>query len=103
VPRKVRESLLRCAADRAWGFAAAASNGAGGWLGPGHGRDEKGGDLFIGDECACQRPKRPTTTSRSKRRPREQRTVGEAWNGLAVRWALAGRLVARGGADSEAF
>jgi hypothetical protein len=54
VPRKVRESLLRCAADRAWGFAAAASNGAGGWLGPGHGRDEKGGDLFIGDECACQ-------------------------------------------------
>jgi hypothetical protein len=49
VPRKVGESLLGCAANRARGFAAAASNGTGGRLGPGHGRDEKDGDLFIGD------------------------------------------------------
>jgi hypothetical protein len=39
-------------------------------LSPGHDRDEKGGDRFIGDERACQRPKRPTATSRSMRWPR---------------------------------
>jgi hypothetical protein len=65
---------------------------------------QEGGDLFIGDKGACQRPKRPTATSRSKRRPREERTAGEAWNGPAVLWVLAGRPArgARRGQDFEA-
>jgi hypothetical protein len=52
---------------------------------PRHGRDRKGGDLFIGDKCACQRPKRPMVTSRSKRRPRQECTAGGTSDRPAVR------------------
>jgi hypothetical protein len=84
VQGKVGEGLLWCAADRAWSslrlpaMAPVAAR-------PRHGRDEKGGDLFIGDKCACQRPKRPTETSRSKRRPRQECTAGETLDRPAVR------------------
>jgi hypothetical protein len=78
VQGKVGKGLLWCAADRAWSsprlpaMAPAAAQ-------PRHGWDEKGGDLFIGDKCACQRPKRSTTTSSSKRRPRQECTAGGRW------------------------
>jgi hypothetical protein len=76
VPRKVGESLLWCAADRAWSSRR---------LGHGMARDEKGGDLFIGDKCACLRPKELTATSRSKSRPRQECTAGETLDRPAVR------------------
>jgi hypothetical protein len=59
------------AVDRSSELAVAANNGAGGGLAaawPG----QEGGDLFIVDKRACQRPKRPTATPRSKHRPREE-------------------------------
>jgi hypothetical protein len=48
-------------------------------------QDEKGSDLFIGDKCACLRPKEPTATSRSKRGPRQECTVEETLDRPVVR------------------
>jgi hypothetical protein len=72
---KVGKGLVRCIAGQAsssprWPVMAPVA--ARPWLG----RDRRGCDLFIGGKCSCQRPKRPTATSRSQRRPRGERTAG---------------------------